>query len=63
MGILNVVVGIDGTESSDHAMHFAIGLAAREHVPSERLLCLASFDRHLPSRPGPDRFRGICDGT
>jgi nucleotide-binding universal stress UspA family protein len=32
MGILNVVVGIDGTESSDHAMHFAIGLAARERA-------------------------------
>jgi nucleotide-binding universal stress UspA family protein len=30
MGIVSVVVGIDGTESSDHAMHFAIGLAARE---------------------------------
>jgi nucleotide-binding universal stress UspA family protein len=30
MGIVSVLVGIDGTESSDHAMHFAIGLAARE---------------------------------
>ena len=32
MGIVNVVVGIDGTESSDHAMYFAIGLAARERA-------------------------------
>jgi nucleotide-binding universal stress UspA family protein len=32
MGIVSVVVGIDGTESSDHAMHFAIGLAARERA-------------------------------
>src|SRR5271170_3722630 len=30
MGIVSVVVGVDGTESSDHAMLFAIGLAARE---------------------------------
>lgn len=30
MGIMSVVVGIDGTQSSDHAMYFAIGLAARE---------------------------------
>jgi len=32
VGIVSVVVGIDGTESSDHAMHFAIGLAARERA-------------------------------
>jgi nucleotide-binding universal stress UspA family protein len=32
MGIVSVVVGIDGTESSDHAMYFAIGLAARERA-------------------------------
>jgi nucleotide-binding universal stress UspA family protein len=32
MGIVSVVVGIDVTESSDHAMYFAIGLAARERA-------------------------------
>ena len=32
MGIVNVVVGVDGTEQSDHAMYFAIGLAARERA-------------------------------
>jgi nucleotide-binding universal stress UspA family protein len=32
MGIVSVVVGIDGTESSDHAMYFAIGLAGRERA-------------------------------
>jgi nucleotide-binding universal stress UspA family protein len=32
MGIVSVVVGIDGTESSDHAMYFAVGLAARERA-------------------------------
>src|ERR1700685_568165 len=30
MGIVSVVVGVDGTEPSDHALSFAIGLAARE---------------------------------
>jgi len=32
VGIVSVVVGLDGTESSVHAMDFAIGLAARERA-------------------------------
>jgi nucleotide-binding universal stress UspA family protein len=30
MSIVSVVVGVDGTEASDHALSFATGLAARE---------------------------------
>jgi nucleotide-binding universal stress UspA family protein len=40
---MGVVVGIDGTESSDHAMYFAIGLAARE-----RARLSACFVSHPP---------------
>jgi nucleotide-binding universal stress UspA family protein len=43
VGIVSVVVGIDGTEPSDHAMSFAIGLAARE-----RARISACFVSHFP---------------
>lgn len=43
MGIVNVVIGTDGTESSDHAMHFGIGLDARE-----RARLSAGFVSHPP---------------
>jgi nucleotide-binding universal stress UspA family protein len=32
VGIVSVVVGMDGSEPSDHALCFAVGLAAREHA-------------------------------
>jgi nucleotide-binding universal stress UspA family protein len=32
MSMVSVVVGVDGTERSDHALSFAVGLAARERA-------------------------------
>ncbi len=32
MGILSIVVGMDGSEPSVHALSFSVGLAVREHA-------------------------------